>query len=483
MVSEEILCSGCGITLRPFMRLCPRCGTVRDEATPIKIPASVQAEEAGAIAIPASTSGNFFKLVSEAPEPEIDSQPDSQLNGQPNGQDDAEQKTEVIPFDVVRLQKTRTPDELFAPPQDLVFLSPNEDKRRFPLFTAAQKTMVVIGAGLLLLMLVIAYLLWRQQQRDLSKNSNAGITITQPQPSVAPTLPLTPAPSPVDDAALGESIKTALMAYNPLGFSRYKFEVKEGVVTIDGEAEHQPEKDGVDNVVRLIAGVKSVVNNLKVKPESLMPWPPLDSPPVKLNSAEAKILDEAMQRQLRLAEQATGRSAAPESEAQREARERAAAKQREEEAASRKAAEERLRREAEEFEKRQEELRRAEAERRGRAEQARLDANALRSGTIAWSGLVDGVDEIVIGGSSVSVRHVDGAPPRDVKTSLSAPVPRAPVSVKLISINGRGPISITQTPSAANGYTTIVRIDDSGKGGDKLYQFTLRWSLDQNRDQ
>ena len=90
---------------------------------------------------------------------------------------------------------------------------------------------------------------------------------------------------------------------------------------------------------------------------------------------------------------------------------------------------------------------------------------------------VDGIDEIVITGGSASVRHVSGAPPREVKTSFSAPVPRSPGNVKLLSVNGRGAISIIQEPSPANGYTTIVRIDDSARGGEKLHQFTLRWSL------
>jgi hypothetical protein len=221
-----------------------------------------------------------------------------------------------------------------------------------------------------------------------------------------------------------------------------------------------------------------VVNNLKIKPEESLA-------PVKLNTAEAKILDDAMRREYEARTQAasvdplgqTNQAKQPQqTDALREARERAAAKLREEEAAMRRAAEEKLRRDAEEYEKRQEELRRAEAERRTRAEQARLEASALRSGTVAWSGMVDGVDEVVISGSSASVRHVNGNPPREVKASFSAPIPRSPVSVSLISANGRGPISVVQQPSAANGYTTIVRIDDSGKGGEKRYEFTLRWS-------
>jgi len=346
---------------------------------------------------------------------------------------------------------------------------------------------MVIGAGMLLMLLVIAYLLWRQQQRDTVQPANRNIVAVQPSPNTVATPEPSPTPTPSNDQAIFESVKTQLMAYNPLGFSRYNFEVKDGIVTINGEAGHQPEKDGVGNVLKLISGVKSVINNLKIKPngpdgaagsnESLAP--------VKLNLAEAKILDDALRREFEsrgqaVAPEATNQTPQPkqsqQSDAQRDARERAAAKQREEDMASRKAAEEKLRRDAEENERRLEESRRAESERRALAEQSRFESSALRSGTVAWSGTVDGVDEVVISGSSASVRHVNGSPPREVKASFSAPIPRSPVSVALISANGRGAISVIQQPSAANGYTTIVRIDDSSKGGDKRYEFTLRWS-------
>lgn len=466
-MNEVILCSSCGITLRPFMRSCPRCGAVRENATPIEMPVSTEAEEATAERILAPP--NFFRAgVGVADRVSVE-EPSTEVKA------DDEQKTDVVPFDVVRLQKSERRNGEFAPSPDLVFLSPNEEKRRFPLFTAAQKTMIAIGVGLLILMLVIAYLLWRQQRRDQLSNANAVVNTTPAAPATLPSLPPSPTPLPptlIDDVTITEAVKTALMAYSPLGYGRFKFEVKEGIVTVSGEAEHQPEKDGVDNVVRLIAGVKSVVNNLKLRPETVPLWQLPNQSPVKVNPAEAKILDEAMRRQVQLAEQATSR----EPVVPREVREQALAKQREEDAASKKAAEEQLRREAEEAERRQEESRRAEAVRRARAEQARVEPGALRYGTVAWSGLVDGVEEIVIGGSSASVRHVSGPPARDVKTSFSAPLPRSPVSVKLISSNGRTPITIIQEPSAANGYTTIVRIDDSGKGGEKLYQFTLRWS-------
>ncbi|MBL8190635.1 MAG: hypothetical protein JNK38_21630, partial [Acidobacteria bacterium] len=115
--------------------------------------------------------------------------------------------------------------------------------------------------------------------------------------------------------------------------------------------------------------------------------------------------------------------------------------------------------------------------RRARAEQARIDAATLRYGTIAWSGIVDGVDEIILSGSSASVRHLSGNLPREARASFSAAIPRSPIEVKLIWVTGRGTVDIVQQPSAANGYTTIIRIDDSQKGGDKRYEFTLRWSV------
>lgn len=435
MASETILCKGCGITLVPLMKVCPRCGAARDGV----------AVEAQAIAEP----GEQAKAL----------------------------KNSVVPAGTPSQEPVSYDKEEVAPGQNFVMLSPNDSHRRFPLMTRAQISLLAIGIGLILLGVVIAVLLWRQQRRDGLQSAKAASTQAQPlavaatpSPSVTPTLP--------DDAALVESVKATLMAYNPLGFPRYKFEVKEGIVTLDGEAEHQPEKDGAENVVRMLVGVKSVVNNLTIKPAAAN-----SSEPVKVNLAEAKLLDDAMRRQAQEKENppagAEQRPAAldPQREAERQRREQLAAKQREEDAAIRRAAEEKLKRDAEEYEKRLEEARRAEAERRARAEQARQDTASLRYGTIAWNGIVDGVDEIIISGSSASVRHVNGTPPREVRASFSAPMPRSPVAVKLMWVNGRGAVDIVQQPSPANGYTTIVRVDDSSKGGDKRYEFTLRWSV------
>lgn len=460
MANESIYCAGCGITMVSFMKTCPRCGTVRtNSAGKLEVnPATIVA-----------TAANIAAVTSAAINHESDNLPDHPA-------------TTIIPVNALRQNNDYYDETEFAPPHNFVLMSPNDEQRRFPLLTRAQLSLIAVGLTLLLLALIVGWLLWRQQRRDVIQAANAAAAQVPAAMAAMsdPNLEPSPMPSPVgsEDQALFESVKTALAAYNPIGFGRYTFEVKDGVVTLNGSAEHQPEKDGAENVVRLVVGVKSVVNNLQVKPSA-------NSEPIKLNLAEAKLLNEAMRRQLQESQQTSVETrqnqpvAVPDAahEAERLRREQMAAKQREEEAALRSAAEEKLKRETEAYEKRLEEMRRSEAERRARSEQARLDSTSLRYGTIAWSGIVDGVDEVIISGSSASVRHIGGNMPREIRASFSAAVPRSPVEVNLIWITGRGQVEVVQQPSAVNGYTTIVRIDDSQKGGDKRYEFTLRWSL------
>ena len=359
----------------------------------------------------------------------------------------------------------------------LLYLSPKDDQRRFPLLTRPQIVLIVAGCVLLLLAAVVGFLLWRQHRRDTqlaiasaSKSSQKTVAgdVTPTPDSTSPVAP--------GDVAVLEAVKSAVSNYNPQGFGKYAFEIHDGIVTVGGEAETQPEKDGVENVIRPLPGVKAIVNNLVVRLNSVML-------PVKLNQAEAKRLEEAMRKQLEQqgdqprVDPETQKRLDADREAERKRRDLAAAKNREEDDRTRKEEEDRLNREAADYQRRLEELRVAEAQRRARAEQARLETSVLKLGTIAWSGMVDGVVEIVISGGSASVRSVSGETPREVKSSFSAPVPRAPVQVNLIDSKGRGAISLAQQPSASNGYTAIVRVDDSSRGGFQRYEFTLRWSL------
>jgi len=369
-------------------------------------------------------------------------------------------------------------DELPEPSSSHIYVSPPDEGRRFPLLTKPRAVLLAAAAVLLLIASIVAFLLWRQQSRDARNATISREKLGQKEAtaSVTPTPGTTPLVALTDQAIL-EAVKTAVSNYNPPGFGKYAFEINEGIVTINGEAETQPEKDGVENVVRPLPGVKAIVNNLVVRLNSVMT-------PVKVNQAEAKRLEEAMRKQLEQPAQGepkvdpeVQKKLDADREADRIRRDQAAAKIREEDDRTRRAEEDRLNREAADYQRRIEEMRTAEAQRRARAEQARLETSVLKLGTIAWSGMVDGVAEIVISGGSASVRSVNGEMPREVKSSFSAPVPRAPVQVNLVTSNGRGAVSLAQQPSASNGYTAIVRVDDSAKSGFQRYEFTLRWTL------
>lgn len=458
MATDQLICANCGAGISPAMSACPKCGEEQIVA-PQNTMRSVQAT--GAAATPA-----LDQVKEETP---------VEAEQAPSSTDQTSTNTEtILPLQHPTISRVEAP--LYPSPQ-AVFLAPEDEPRRFPLLTRQQLVLIAVGIAFILFLVTIGYLLWRQQQADQRQLTTRQATLPQPRPAATLSLMPTPMPTSPDDNAITESVKSALIAYGGQGVVKYEFEVKNGIVTLNGEAKHVPEKEGAERVVKGVAGVKDVVNRLNVKGDAAFL-------PVKLNEAEAKRLEDALLKQLQATpappnEEARKKPAQLDTQrddAERQRREQAAAKQREEEAALRKAAEERLRREVAEFERQQQEQQRTEAEKRTRAEQARLEASTLRSGTIAWSGVVEGVDEIVIAGSNASVRHVSGGPPREIRASFSASLPRAPVSLKLLSTSGRGTINIIQEPSAANGYTAIVRIDDSGKGGNKRHEFTLRWS-------
>ncbi len=472
MRAERLSCESCGEGLNPLMRTCPRCGK---EITPKRSPSS---EVPNIVSAATSESGKEVRPSSALPQPGRAKMPEPPpVSPEPPPPFIPAPRRPVIPKTIP-----------LVPAQDFVYLSPGEKLPRLPRFTQHQMILFAAGFGLVIFGVIIALLLWNQHRREqarLAENRATEQSLLKPaSPPLSATDPaLNPNPLPLDDKALAETVRTALAVYNPVAAAtRYKFQVQDGIVTLDGYAFNQPEKDGAENVIRAIAGIKMLCSNLVISPTVTLP--PVMSP---ISDVQARRFDDALLKLLQNQnpEQAAGQqpepprpgaASDPQREAERERREQELARSREEEAALRRQETERLQREAAEYERRQEEQRRAEAERRARAAQARAEAGALRSGTVAWSGLVDGVDEIIISGSSASVRHLSGDPAREARVSFSAPIPRAPVTVKLISSTGRGPISIVQEPSAANGYTTIVRVDDSSKGGDKRYEFTLRWS-------
>ena len=107
---------------------------------------------------------------------------------------------------------------------------------------------------------------------------------------------------------------------------------------------------------------------------------------------------------------------------------------------------------------------------RGWYDRNRRDAGALR-----WHGLVDAVAEIRIRGNRVEAFSSQGQRLRDVQYDVfGAALPRRDVRVVLVGDAGRGRVQITQQPSAWNGFTAVIRIEDP-RGGYGAYDFDVRW--------
>ncbi len=100
----------------------------------------------------------------------------------------------------------------------------------------------------------------------------------------------------------------------------------------------------------------------------------------------------------------------------------------------------------------------------------RRDAGALR-----WSGEVDAVAEIRIQGRRVEYVSRSGRSLYNVRFDVrGAGLPARDVPLDLRRFAGRGNVTISQYPRAWNGWTAVIKIDDS-RGGTDAYDFDLRW--------
>ncbi|MBC7843422.1 MAG: hypothetical protein H7099_13965 [Gemmatimonadaceae bacterium] len=107
---------------------------------------------------------------------------------------------------------------------------------------------------------------------------------------------------------------------------------------------------------------------------------------------------------------------------------------------------------------------------RGGAVGGRGDAGALR-----WSGEVDAVAEIRIQGRRVEYVSRSGRSLYNVRFDVrGAGLPARDVPLDLRRFAGRGNVIIAQYPRAWNGWTAVIKIDDS-RGGTDAYDFDLRW--------
>ncbi len=101
------------------------------------------------------------------------------------------------------------------------------------------------------------------------------------------------------------------------------------------------------------------------------------------------------------------------------------------------------------------------------------DSDAYDS-VFRWRGKVDIGCEIAISGNQHREKDAGGSGTQVRSATFSAPLPHSEVPVSVKKRDGRGKVELIQSPSASNGYTAIVRIQDD-KGGADDYDFELRW--------
>ena len=95
-------------------------------------------------------------------------------------------------------------------------------------------------------------------------------------------------------------------------------------------------------------------------------------------------------------------------------------------------------------------------------------------GAFLWEGRVDIGARIEIRGDSYTVTDLGGAGVTERRARFDSSLPQSDVLVSVYRRDGRGDVDLVQAPSADNGYTAIVVIQDDKKGADD-YEIELRW--------
>jgi hypothetical protein len=97
------------------------------------------------------------------------------------------------------------------------------------------------------------------------------------------------------------------------------------------------------------------------------------------------------------------------------------------------------------------------------------------SGKVFWYGMVDNKVQLVLKGTTLEQRTVEGQTLANGSYSFTAPLPEADTTVRVTKLEGRGKvITVVQQPSAANNYEAIVEIVDDG-GGAREYLIEIAW--------
>src|SRR5437867_1959489 len=81
-----------------------------------------------------------------------------------------------------------------------------------------------------------------------------------------------------------------------------------------------------------------------------------------------------------------------------------------------------------------------------------------------WSGRVDKEIQLTMSGRNLTVANVGKKERGQKQATVVSRLPREAGVVSLQQVNGRGSADVIQQPTAANGYTTIIRIQDPQSG-------------------
>jgi hypothetical protein len=91
-----------------------------------------------------------------------------------------------------------------------------------------------------------------------------------------------------------------------------------------------------------------------------------------------------------------------------------------------------------------------------------------------WSGQVDQEIQLTMSGRDLSVSKIGRREPGQGMSNVTSMVPRESGVVTTETAAGRGTVEVVRQPTAANGYTTVIRIVDPQPGADS-YTINAYW--------
>lgn len=102
-------------------------------------------------------------------------------------------------------------------------------------------------------------------------------------------------------------------------------------------------------------------------------------------------------------------------------------------------------------------------------------APAAESGRVELAAQVDGTVEVLVRGAEARWEVLAGQPVSRETANFSGPLPAGLALRWWVSkLEGRGRVTLAEPPSAANGYTAKIRIEDP-RGGSDFYRLRLEW--------